>query len=496
MFSFLMVLYGLALVGFFFYSSNCYYLIYLYTKHLPGREEADRKYIKEFWQETSKEDSPRVTIQLPVYNEKYVLPRLIETACEIDYPRELLEIQVLDDSTDETAELAGAYVKKYQRKGINIKHVRRFNRKGFKAGALKEGMKTAEGDFLAIFDADFLPSPDFLYNTLPFFNDPRIAMVQSRWGHVNRNYSLITRIMSIGIDGHFMIEQGARNWSGLFMNFNGTAGIWRKTSIIDSGGWQADTLTEDMDLSYRCQLKGWNLKFVHFLVTPAEIPVDVNALKSQQFRWAKGSIQTAKKILPEILSSRLPFRFKFQAVAHLTHYLIHPLILLVALLSVPILLYGNFTMSVYIYTAFLIILIISSSGPSILYAVSQRSLGDDWKVKLRLLPAMMALGTGIAVSNSKAVLEAVFNIESDFIRTPKLNVVDKNDPIKRRENYSLPLNITLAAEIFMSLYCLYGVVLFLTRRYFLLGPFLIIYAIGFSSVALLSVFHRLKKEAG
>ena len=296
-----------------------------YPKALKKHEE-----IKEsFYKKVSSKNWPLVTIQLPIYNELYVTERLIESVCRIDYPRNLIEIQVLDDSTDDTVEIAKAMVKKMKARGFDIVYIHRTDRTGYKAGALKEGHKSAKGELVGIFDADFVPNSDFLKESVPYFIDPNVGMIQTRWSHLNCDYSLLTRAQSMGIDGHFGVEQASRAWSGLFMNFNGTAGVWRKKTIEDAGGWQADTLTEDLDLSYRAQMKGWKLAFAPQVECPAEVPVTITAFKSQQHRWAKGSIQTAKKNLGKLFKSDASMFLKIQAFLHLTHYLVHPMMILV-----------------------------------------------------------------------------------------------------------------------------------------------------------------------
>ena len=298
----ILIFYCPAAIWLFFYGANNYYMIYLFLSKIRGESKRNREFLERFWQERTKESMPKVTTQLPIYNEKHVVARLIDSVVNIEYPKELHEIQVLDDSNDETREIVAEMVNKYKAEGYNIKQIIRTERVGFKAGALNVGLKEAEGEFLSIFDADFVPDSDFLYKTIPFFYErENVALVQTRWGHINKNYSLLTIAQSLGMDGHFIIEQSARTWNGLYMNFNGTAGVWRKEAITDAGGWHYDTLTEDLDLSYRAQLKGWKTKFLFDVVTPSELPVDINAYKSQQHRWAKGSIQTAKKVLPIVL---------------------------------------------------------------------------------------------------------------------------------------------------------------------------------------------------
>ncbi len=484
----LLVLYTVVILWLSLYGINAYYLIYLFRKFGRGREESDREVVENFWKDSR--SLPRVTVQLPIYNEKYVVRRLLEASCRIRYPKDLLEIQVLDDSTDETSGIVQEFVSRYAKDGFRIEHIRRTNREGYKAGALAEGVKSANGEYLAIFDADFLPPEDFLEQTVPFlYENPDIALVQTRWGHMNDKYSLLTQAISIGIDGHFVVEQGGRNWSGLFMNFNGTAGIWRKTAIADAGGWQSDTLTEDMDLSYRAHLRGWKMKFLSSLVTPGEIPVDINALKSQQYRWAKGSIQTAKKLLPKILKSPIPLRLKIQSFLHMTHYMIHFLILSVAVLSIPILMTAGFSFLNFNAFIFLfILLVISTCGPSALYVYSQKAIGNKWEGRWHLIPFLVVVGCGVAVNNTRAVLEALLNIESGFVRTPKLDIINTGESFKDKQ-YKIPLNPVIFAELFMGCYCLFGVWLYSQNHRFLVGPFLIMYAVGFSYVALASLFH-------
>lgn len=304
------------------YGSHRYRMAYLYYRH-KFKLPTPRGVLSQL---------PRVTIQLPIFNEMYVVERLVDAVCRIDYPRELLEIQVLDDSTDETCAIARACVERHRQKGHDIVYVHRTNRQGYKAGALENGLLTARGEFVAVFDADFVPSPDFLHRTVPFFADSQVGMVQVRWGHLNRDFSILTQAQSIFLDGHFIIEHTARNRSGCFFNFNGTAGIWRRVTIADAGGWQHDTLTEDLDLSYRSQVKGWQFVFLNDVVSPAEVPVEMNAFKSQQHRWAKGSIQTARKLLPMILKSDLPFAVKREAFFHLTNNMAYLLMVLLSAL--------------------------------------------------------------------------------------------------------------------------------------------------------------------
>ena len=483
-----LAIYLFALLCLFTYGVNCYFLMALYHLNRPGAIRRHRKFKNYFYKNTGTADWPHVTIQLPVFNERYVVQRLIESVCGLDYPKDLLEIQVLDDSTDDTIHIAKSTVEKMKTRGIDIVFMHRENRTGFKAGALHAGLMTAKGELIGIFDADFIPQPNFLKETVPYFGDQKIGMLQARWGHINHDYSLLTQAQSIGIDGHFGVEQASRAFSGLFMNFNGTAGIWRKQAIEDAGGWQADTLTEDLDLSYRAQLKGWKLSFVSEVVCPAEIPVTINAFKSQQHRWAKGSIQTAKKNLGRLWRADISLLVKIQAFLHLTHYMVHPMMLLVVLTSIPLLysqwFFDTLTYPVIIFT----ILCLTTLGPSSMYLFSQRILYRDWKSRIKYLPLLICLGTGIAVNNTKAVLEALLNIESSFVRTPKYGVRKKTDRwIGKR--YSIPLNSITVLEFFLGVYSFIGLLLFLFFNKFLVSPFLLIYTSGFFYVFFLSVKH-------
>jgi cellulose synthase/poly-beta-1,6-N-acetylglucosamine synthase-like glycosyltransferase len=482
-------IYVLSLIALLTYGINCYFLMLCHRLNRPKAIKHHEHIRNRYYRLSSPADRPSVTVQLPIYNERYVVERLIEAVCRLDYPAELLEIQVLDDSTDDTVEIAGAMVEQMRAKGVDIVHLRRPRRTGFKAGALKAGLELAKGELLAIFDADFLPEPSFLRETIPYFTDPAVGMVQSRWGHINSDYSLLTRAQAIGIDGHFGVEQAARAWSGFFMNFNGTAGIWRKKTIIDAGGWLADTLTEDLDLSYRAQLQGWKLHFVPDIVCPAELPVTINAFKSQQHRWAKGSIQTAQKHLGRLFARPdIPLLTKIQAFLHLTHYMVHPMMLLVVLTSIPML----YTTWFYNTPAWPLIvfslLCLATFGPSTMYVFSQRLLYRDWPSRIKYLPFLMCLGTGIAVNNTSAILEALFKVKSGFIRTPKYGINRRGDGWQGK-HYAMPLTSLSILEFLMGLYSLTGLILFLFFSKYLISPFLVIYTAGFFYVFFLSIRH-------
>ena len=488
-----LAIYLFALISLFTYGMNCYLLMIFYFFKSPAALRQHQEIKEKFFRNVPQKDWPQVTIQLPIFNERYVVERLIKSVCRFDYPKELFEIQILDDSTDDTVDIAKAVAAEMTRQGFDIGYIHRDDRTGFKAGALKEGLKYAKGELVGIFDADFIPTPEFLKETVPYFTDPQIGMLQTRWGHINSDYSLLTRAQSMGIDGHFGVEQAARAWSGFFMNFNGTAGIWRKKTIEDAGGWQADTLTEDLDLSYRAQLKGWKLKFVSDVVCPAEVPVTINAFKSQQHRWAKGSIQTAKKNLGRLFKSDVSRLIKFQAFMHLTHYMVHPMMLLVVLTSIPMLysqwFFDSLAYPIMIFT----LLCLATCGPSSMYLFSQRVLYRDWKSRIKFLPFLMCLGTGIAVNNTKAVLEAFLNIKSGFIRTPKYGIKKQEDSWKEK-HYSIPLNAVSILEFLLGLYSLSGLILFLFFSKYLVSPFLLIYTSGFFYVFFLSVKHGYGKK--
>ena len=487
-----LIVYLFALVSLFTYGMNCYLLMIFYRRNCSEAAHHHEVIKNKFYHTVSEADWPRVTIQLPIYNERYVVKRLIEAVCCLDYPRKLLEIQVLDDSTDDTVAILQSIVSKKKDLGFDIVYRHRKDRHGYKAGALKEGMKTAKGELIAIFDADFIPKPDFLREAVPYFKNSMVGMLQTRWGHVNSNYSMLTRAQSIGIDGHFGVEQASRAWSGFFLNFNGTAGVWRKTAIDDAGGWQADTLTEDLDLSYRAQLRGWKLCFAPNVVCPAEVPVTINAFKSQQHRWAKGSIQTAKKNLGNLFRAEIPLLVKIQALLHLTHYMVHPMMLLVVLTSIPMLysqwFFDRLALPILIFT----LLCLATFGPSTMYMFSQRILYDNWKSRIKYLPFLMCLGTGIAVNNTKAVLEALLNIDSGFIRTPKYGIKKRGDQW-RNMKYSIPLTSVSVLEFLLGVYSLTGLIMFLFFSKYLVSPFLLIYTSGFFYVFFLSVKHGFGK---
>ncbi len=429
-----------------------------------------------------------VTIQLPLYNELYVAERLIKATCEIEYPKDKLEIQVLDDSTDETTEIVANIVKQKQAEGFDIKHIRRGTREGFKAGALKYGLELAKGEFVAIFDADFIPHKDFLKKTLSFFTDEKVGLVQTRWEHLNGDYSILTKAQALALDGHFVIEQTVRNKAGFFINFNGTGGIWRKTCIEDAGNWHADTLTEDLDLSYRAQLKGWRFVFLKDFTSPAELPSEINALKSQQFRWTKGAVETAKKILPLVWKSDIPLRVKLQSTFHLTNNLVFPFILLAAILNVPLIFIKN-SGSHEAYFAIMSIFVLAFISSFLFYMYAQKDIRTDWRKKIVLFPLFMAGSMGFAVNNSRAVIEGLLNRKSEFVRTPKFRLESEKDSWMGKKYLTRKVGFSVIVEALLAVYCLIGV---LSSIYFMelaAIPFQLLFFLGFAFVSITSIKH-------
>ena len=458
------------------YGIHRYHMVYLYYKYKDNKPRPAGKLPCQ----------PRVTIQLPIFNEMYVVERLIESVCALDWPRHLLEIQVLDDSIDETTRIASACVARFKARGYDIHYIHRTDRTGFKAGALANGLKAARGEFIAIFDADFLPRPATLHETIDYFSDPGVGMVQVRWGHINRDYSFLTKVQSILLDGHFVIEHTARNRSGRFFNFNGTAGIWRRAAIETAGGWEHDTLTEDLDLSYRAQIAGWRFIFLADVVAPAEIPVEMNSFKSQQNRWAKGSIQTGKKILPRLLRASLPLRVKVEAFFHLTANIAYPLMIVLSLLLFPALIIrfhqGWFEMLVLDLPLF----IASTFSVSCFYVVSQRELYPHWRSNLKYLPFLMSVGIGLSVSNTKAVVEALLGIDSTFLRTPKYSVRRSGDRWKSKK-YHAKIGVLPVLEVLLGVYFVLMILYALDNRIYGTVPFLILFMNGFLYTGVMSL---------
>jgi len=440
----------------------------------------------------SLKEIPLVTVQLPVFNEFYVVNRLIDATCGLAYPREKLEIQVLDDSTDETGNLVEETVRHYQAMGFDIKRIHRTDRQGYKAGALRNGLETARGEFIAIFDADFVPRKEFLQKTIPyFFQDPKIGLVQTRWEHLNSDYSLLTRTQAMALDGHFVIEQDVRNRAGYFINFNGTGGVWRKTAIEDAGNWQADTLTEDLDLSYRAQLRGWKFKYLNDVTSPAELPAEVNALKTQQFRWTKGAIETARKLLPAVWKAHLPLRIKIHSTFHLTNNIVFPFILVAGILNVP-LVFIKQSGGHDLYFALMSVFVLAFIGSFLFYLFSQKAVYPDWRRRLLLFPLFMAGSMGFAVNNSRAVFEGLFRRKSEFVRTPKYHIEAKSDSWLEKKYVPLRLDWVVLVEIVLAFYCFFGVISSLYYLELAAVPFQLLYFLGFAFVSMLSVKHALE----
>ena len=480
----ILVLYFFVLSILAIYGWHRYYLVYLYMKN-KDKAPSPPPPLNEL---------PPVTVQLPIFNEMYVADRLIGAVCELDYPRHLLEIQVLDDSTDETTDIAELAVRRYAAKGFDIKYLHRVDRVGYKAGALEAGLHQASGQFIAIFDADFIPPSDFLMRTLPHFGtDPRIGMVQARWGHINQDYSLLTKIQAILLDAHFVLEHGSRNRAGCFFNFNGTAGIWRREVIPDAGGWQHDTLTEDLDLSYRAQLKGWRFVFLPDLSAPAEVPVEMNSFKSQQHRWAKGSIQTCMKLLPRILRSNQPIGVKAEAFFHLSANFNYLLMSVLSILMFPSM-YVRYSMG---WTEMMLIDIPLFAAATLsfcnFYMVSQRELYPDWKTRLKYLPFLMSIGIGLCVNNTRAVIEAMFGKQSEFARTPKYGIERDSDEWVGKK-YHQTVGVQPMIELSLGLYFTATVFYALANGIYGTLPFLMLFQVGFLYTGLLSIFQQFTGE--
>jgi cellulose synthase/poly-beta-1,6-N-acetylglucosamine synthase-like glycosyltransferase len=463
-----------------FYGWHRYYLVFQYMKHKD----------KVHGPPPPVEDWPVVTVQLPIFNEMYVADRLIDAVCAMRYPKDKLQIQVLDDSTDETRDIAELAVRRQAARGFDIQYLHRTDRSGYKAGALEAALREARGEFIAIFDADFVPTRDFLESTVPYFQDSKVALVQARWGHLNHDYSLLTRIQAIMLDGHFVLEHGGRNRSGCFFNFNGTAGVWRRQAIDDAGGWQHDTLTEDLDLSYRAQLRGWQFLFLPNLVTPAEVPVEMNAFKSQQHRWAKGSIQTCRKILPELLQSDLPLRVKAEAFFHLTANFNYVLMILLSILMLPAMVV-RYNMG---WTEMLLIDVPLFAAATLsvfnFYLMSQREAYPDWKTRVKYLPAVMAIGIGLAVNNTRALLEALFGEPGEFARTPKYGIERAQDDWHQKK-YHQSMPVQPFIEIALGLYFTFAIGYAFSNGIYATVPFLLLFQFGFLYAGLMSILQQI-----
>ena len=461
------------------YTCNFYYLVFLSRQKRKS-------------QKTTLEETPLVTIHLPIYNEKYVAARLVNAVCAMDYPKEKMCIQVLDDSDDETCDILEDLVSDYQKRGFDISHIQRGNRKGYKAGALRYAMKFTKGDFVAIFDADFIPPSWFLKRAIQYFCKPEIGLVQCRWGHVNEKYSALTQAQALSLDFHFLIEQKAKSNSHLYMSFNGTAGIWRKECIEDAGGWHTATLVEDLDLSYRAQMKGWKCIFLSDVVVDAELPVQMNAAKRQQFRWAKGSIQCAIKLLGDIAIKKIPFDTKIQAFVQLTRHIVHPL-MLIQFLILPILLAAK--MNLYVVSTLPMFTIVAylAMGP-IAYIMVIRTLWEkSWKSKALAYLYLVIYSAGMSVNNTVAVFDAVIGKKNEFLRTPKYGIVKSTDDW-RDKAYNLPFSKTTLLEIFFGVYGVLGIFIAIFSGNPIFVPLIALQALGFFCVSYLSISHTTFKK--
>jgi cellulose synthase/poly-beta-1,6-N-acetylglucosamine synthase-like glycosyltransferase len=474
----LLIPYFIVLILLASYGVHRYILVYLYYKNRKNHTgESPQQF----------DDLPPVTVQLPIFNEQYVVGRLIDAICRLQYPKEKLDIQVLDDSTDETVTVARDLVERYAALGHPISYIHRTNREGFKAGALANGLKTANGEFVAIFDADFTPPEDFLLRTIHHFTNPNVGMVQTRWTHINRHYSFLTEVEAMLLDGHFVLEHSGRARSGVFFNFNGTAGVWRRCAIEQAGGWQHDTLTEDTDLSYRAQLKGWKFIYLQDVECPAELPVEMTAFKTQQARWAKGLIQTAKKILPRVLKSDAPLHTKIEAWYHLTSNLSYPLMVVLSVLLLPAMVirfYQGWFQMLYID---LPLFMASTFSISSFYLVSQKELfPGKWYRSLLYLPFLMALGIGLTITNTRAVLEALRGKQTAFARTPKYRVESRKDKV-RSTKYRRRLGWVPWVELLVGSYFALTVYYAIDNENYITVPFLVLFVVGYWYTGLMSL---------
>jgi len=463
------------------YTCNFYYLVFLANKRTKIAKTVNL-------------GTPSVTIQLPIYNEKYVAKRLVDAVCNLDYPKDQMNIMVLDDSDDDTVDVLEKTVNYYKTQGFQIEHIRRGTRKGYKAGALKYAMQITDTELVAIFDADFIPPTWFLKRAIPHFSKPSIGLIQCRWGHVNENYSTITQVQALSLDFHFLIEQKAKSDSHLFMNFNGTAGIWKRDCIEDAGGWHTATLVEDLDLSYRAQMKGWKCVFLPDIVVDAELPAQMNAAKRQQFRWAKGSIQCATKLLFDIAVKRkVSIEAKIQAFVQLTRHIVYPL-MLIQFLALPILLAGQVNLYVVSFLPIITFATYLAMGPGAYILVIQNMYGKSWKSKAKLLPALLIYNAGMSVNNTVAVFDAVFGRKNEFLRTPKYGIIKKEDDWKGKA-YNLPFTQTTLLEIFFGVYGTLAIFISIFSNNPIFVPIIAIQTLGFFYIAYMSLSHtRFKRN--
>jgi cellulose synthase/poly-beta-1,6-N-acetylglucosamine synthase-like glycosyltransferase len=479
---FILIPYFVVLIFLASYGIHRYVLVYLYYRHRKRAARADAP-PRIF----TPDELPRITVQLPIFNEQFVIDRLVDAVCKMEYPRDRLEIQVLDDSTDETVEVARAVVERHAAMGQPVTYHHRTSRHGFKAGALEEGMKKCSGELIAIFDADFVPPPDWLLRVVHHFTDPETGMVQTRWTHLNRDYSFLTQVEAILLDGHFVLEHGGRSRAQVFFNFNGTAGMWRRQAIEEAGGWEHDTLTEDTDLSYRSQLKGWRFKYLQDVECPAELPIEMTAFKTQQARWAKGLIQVAKKTLPTVFRSGVPRRIKTEAWYHLTANISYPLMIVLSTLLLPAMIIRFYQGWFQMLFIDLPLFMASTFSISSFYLVSQKELHPKtWYRTFLYLPFLMALGIGLTITNTKAVLEALIGHQSAFARTPKYRVEKKKDKAlaaKYRKRLGIIPWIELAVGTYFALTVWYA----MTNENYITVPFLLLFVLGYWYTGLMSL---------
>ncbi len=486
----LIVLYLIPTLGLMVYGLNCYVMLVLFQRRRAAASSARLQIMSEMGDLLARDDLPVVTTQIAIFNERNVAERIIRAVCAMRYPVDKHEIQVLDDSTDDTRAVVDRVSGEMRALGHDIHVLHRRQRTGYKGGALAEGLEVARGELLAVFDADFVPPEDYLISMVPFFlRDPQLGFAQARWGHLNHGSSVLTRAQSIGIDGHFIVEQIARGWNCLFMNFNGTAGIWRRTAIASGGGWQWDTLTEDLDLSYRVQFEGWKGLYLPDLVVPAELPETIAAFRSQQFRWAKGSFQTLLKMLPLLRREKCSWFKKFEAVMHISGYGVHPLMLALSILALPLLLITrHHTLPTWFFGVTALPLALSILGPSVLYVYAQCVVDrrEGWK-SLFWMPVLMVVGVGLAFSNTRAIIEALRGRQSEFVRTPKRG--DKTGRL-----YAERFSIIALVEIGLGLYGLYTVQVYSQAGRFGAVPFLVLYACGYLYMGILSIWQSVRIE--
>lgn len=493
----LLIPYFIVMVILAFYGIHRYQLVWLYYRNKKKEATSANAPLK-----FADGALPFVTIQLPIFNEQYVVDRLIDACCRMQYPRDRFEIQVLDDSTDETHEVAAEIVRRYAEGTAGLApqpvyYLHRTDRHGYKAGALDVGLKTAKGSLIAIFDADFVPPPDWLDKVVHHFAEPRVGMVQTRWTHLNRNYSFLTQVEAILLDGHFVLEHGGRSRAGVFFNFNGTAGMWQRSAIEEAGGWQHDTLTEDTDLSYRAQLKGWKFKYLQDVECPAELPIEMTAFKTQQARWAKGLIQTAKKILPRVLRSNAPFHTKLEAWYHLTANLSYPLMIVLSVLLMPAMIIRSWQGWVQMLLIDFPLFMASTMSISSFYLVSQKELFPKrWYKTVLYLPFLMSLGVGLTITNTKAVLEALFGVQSAFARTPKYRVQKKGEANVAARKYRKRLGIIPWIELAIGCYFAFTVWYAVSSENYFTVPFLLLFVLGYWYTGLLSLLQGRFERGG